>query len=401
MGKTKDFKVDIGQKFKDDKRDLIIIDRVTVPYNMRNNITTYKSNHKQYQYKCNKCGNVDWIEEGNLLKGIGCGVCCSTHRITKKGYNDIATTDPWMCEYIVNEEDWYNYTCRSSKKILMKCPFCGKIKEYKINALYTYGKLSCECGDEKPYPEKFMFNIFTQLNIECVTQYKIDKKRYDFYFIKDEVEYIIETHGIQYYEESFKNITPRSLKKEQENDEYKYKLAIQNGIRPENYIVIDFRYSTLEWGKEHILNSRLGEIFDLSGIDWLQCEGYALKNIVKEVCNYWYKYVELENKNITFKELSNKFGVKINTIQKYLQKGENLGWCNYKDYINKGYEIGARTCKRVKVFKDNILLGEYESAYYIAKHSEELFKIKLQHTHICKVCRGELKHHKGYYFEYS
>ena len=64
---TSDFKIKIGQTFKDDKRDLTIIDREKrARYKKDEN---FKSNTKWYKYHCNRCGAELWMEEGNLLKG--------------------------------------------------------------------------------------------------------------------------------------------------------------------------------------------------------------------------------------------------------------------------------------------------------------------------------------------
>lgn len=46
--KTSDFKIKIGQTFKDNKRDLTIIDRKYIE-------DKYKVKRKYYKYKCNKC----------------------------------------------------------------------------------------------------------------------------------------------------------------------------------------------------------------------------------------------------------------------------------------------------------------------------------------------------------
>ena len=144
-------------------------------------------------------------------------------------------------------------------------------KYYKISSLNTYHSIGCNCEDNISFSEKFIFKILKDINLDFTWHYsksdcnwlKNNNKTYDFYFKLNDEEYIIESHGLQHYEYQGRG---RTLEEEQTNDQYKYNLAIQNGIKSENYIVIDFRYSTLEWGKEHVLNSRLNEIFDLSNI---------------------------------------------------------------------------------------------------------------------------------------
>ena len=159
------------------------------------------------------------------------------------------------------------------------------------------GGLSCFCNDGISYVEKFMYNALKQLDIKFSTQLSktvfkwCDKYRYDFYFEYNNKQYICEINGLQHYEESFKNVKSnrnrRTLKEEQKNDKLKKELALKNDIKEDNYIVIDCRYSELEWIKEHILNSNLAKIFDLSNIDWLKCHEFACCTRVKEACDLW------------------------------------------------------------------------------------------------------------------
>ena len=330
--KSKEFKFEIGQIFKDDKRDLVIIGR---EYRQKQRKRCVE-NVKYYKYHCNKCKYEGWKLEGSLKSGGGCA-CCSGD-VCVKGINDIATTDPWMCNYIVNEEDWYNYTSGSGANIPMKCPLCGSSKCYSINELKKRKRLPCNCEDGVSYPEKFIKNIFNQLEVDNIWQ--VNKKHlkwcknyyYDFYFRLEDEEFIIETHGGQHYKEN--TDFEMTLEQVKENDKYKYELAISNGIKPENYIIIDFRESTLKWGKEHILNSRLAEIFDLSSINWKECEEYALKNIIKEVCDY------LNNNKTSINQLSMLFNLTEGTIRRYLKKGRELGYC---DFINKFEQSDKQT----------------------------------------------------------
>ena len=69
--------------------------------------------------------------------------------------------------------------------------------------------------------------------------------------------------------------------------------------------------------------------FDLSNIDWLECENLALGNLVKEICDYWHEHKEINGENISTVNMSNIFGLTKNTIGKYLKKGTKLNWCNY------------------------------------------------------------------------
>ena len=88
------------------------------------------------------------------------------------------------------------------------------------------------CGDKVSYDEKFLSSILSQLKVDFATQLSkstfnwCDKYRYDFYI--PSLNMIIETHGIQHYEEN-KNWT-MSLEEEQENDKIKKELAYQTKL---------------------------------------------------------------------------------------------------------------------------------------------------------------------------
>ena len=250
-----------------------------------------------------------------------------------------------------------------------------------------------------------------------------------------ELKLIVEVHGEQHYRYTgFK----RTLEEEQANDKYKYELAIENGIKPENYIIIDFRESTLEWGKEHILNSRLSEIFDLSSINWKECEEYALKNIIKEVCDY------LNNNETSISQLSILFNLTEGTIRRYLYKGRELGYCDFinkfeqsdkqtlivsnywnnlsesdkniknldkiakelklsKDQIlyslNKGnklgmcnYSRGRNTMNGKKIMvidKDGAIIGKYSSIEDLIRNSKDIFKERITRYRINKIIDTE------------
>ena len=110
---TKDFKIEIGQIFKDDKRDIVIIDRKysREQCNPDKQDRVYYANKKLYKYKCNKCGfdcgecykqgkhlNEYWIPENTILKGHGCPVCSTPSMIVAPSINSIYNTASWMID---------------------------------------------------------------------------------------------------------------------------------------------------------------------------------------------------------------------------------------------------------------------------------------------------------------
>ena len=230
----------------------------------------------------------------------------------------------------VSEEDAKKYTHGSNKKIIVKCPNCGKEKYARIRDIFNYKSIGCSCGDGISYPEKFVISLLNQLNINYTKEYLSEwsnNKRYDFYFEYNNRKIIIEVHGEQHYTKSFKSIDSKTLEEEQENDKYKKELALNNGI--DTYIELDCRESSLEWIKNSIINSELNKIFNLENINWLKCEEFSLSNRVKEVCDYWHLHNEINNEGLLLKDLSKIFKLDRHTIRKYLKQGTDLGWCNY------------------------------------------------------------------------
>lgn len=357
LGKiTNEFRFKLGDVIKDSNRNMTILECFNDVY--YDKTSSKKHNNKSYKYKCNICG---WeggiITECNLNKNIGCSCC--TNKTTVVGINDVATTHPHLVKYFVNQEDAKTTTVGTDKKFKFKCPECGQIKdkEMSIYTLNRYGLACPKCGDGRSYPEKFMFSVLDQLNLDFKCQTKFDwskninhnnkkligDKIYDFYFKYNNKEYIIETHGNGHYEETKwgkSKINARNLDDEIENDKCKKQLAIQNGIKEENYIVINCKYSELEWIKNSIINSKLNDIFNLSNIDWLKCNSFACKSIILEVCK-----IKNENPNLTSIDISKIVKMDRKTINKYLKIGNDLGLCKY----DRNNEVKIGNLKKIKI----------------------------------------------------
>lgn len=348
---------------------------------------TYIKNSKTkgYQYKCLICNNIDVISEYNLNNKNGCNVCAG--RKVLIGYNDIATTNPEYVKYFVDINDTYIYSKGVNKKVKMKCPDCGYIKNMLINGLNNNGFSCPKCGDGVSYPEKFMYNVLDQLSFKFEKEIIFDwskninhfnkklsgNKIYDFYIPL--FNCIIEVHGLQHYEEFVRNNKSRILLEEQENDRIKEQIAIQNGV--EYYVIIDCRKSGLEYIRNNILNSRLANLFDLSKIDWLKCHQFACNNLVKVMCTLW-------NSGKTLKELSCVFKLGRSTVRKYLKQGTNLEWCNYnakKEMIKNGKNANPSNKRKVICINTNEV---FDSISKSAKH------YNLYTRYIIQCCKGKI-----------
>ena len=321
--RTNKFRVEVGDTFVDDHRNMTIISR------------RYISDSKgrlfrEYQYQCNVCGWTEgWIKENHLLNGSGCA-CCSKYVIVPF-LNDLYTTNPELIKYFKNIEDTHKTTTCNKKKFLMVCPNCGNEQLYSTDDLMNHGFSCRKCSDGVSYGEKFMYSLLKQLKVKFIPQLThttfdwCGKYRYDFYLT--DYNTIIEVDGSQHYYNK-----PNSKGKFQScliNDPIKEILAMENNIK--NYIHINCSKSKCEYIKNSIIESGLLNILNITSetIDWNECDKFTSKSFIVEVCNYKNKNPELS----TY-DMSSVLGISSGTIQKYLQKGAELGICIY----NKNFE---------------------------------------------------------------
>lgn len=153
-----------GQSFKNEKHDITIIDR-------KEEVRIDKKNHKirsrYYYILCNKCGYKFYKTERSVE-----GYCpCCLNKVVVRGINDIATTHPELVKYFEDANDAYTHTYGSEKYVWCMCPICKTRKYMQIQQL-THQNFSCQnCSDGISYPEKFVANIFMQLNIPFIRQF--------------------------------------------------------------------------------------------------------------------------------------------------------------------------------------------------------------------------------------
>ena len=359
---------------------------------------------KAYKYKCLKCGfdcsehydlgNKKYKKEGfllqsNLLQGKGC-VCCSNQAVVK-GINDIATTNPELVKYFVNIDDVYTHTIGSVDRVKIKCPTCNREKEMKIKTLYLQGFSCSKCGDGISYPNKFMFNLLEQLNLEFETEYCpqwIDKSKYDFYIPSKNL--IIEMDGAFHYKDN--KMSGQTKEKSKKIDNRKDELANKHGLK---VIRIDCNYYDIskrfEYIKENTINL-LKDIFNLNNINWDSIDYQSnINNLLLKVCK-----LKHDNPNLTSSQISELLkpqnSCSRHTIIKWLKLGNKIGLCEYDIDKEKGI-------KYVEMFKNNISFGIFKNIHNLEKHSEKLFGIKLNAQGISRACRNN-KPYKGFTFKY-
>ena len=308
-------------------------------------------NHGSYEVSCS-----DFVRGVEI--GSGCKYCNTnnTHYTDSIGYKY-----PHIAEMIVDDIDIYSTSSKSPKKFYFKCHHCGTLSDKKIslNQVVTKGYRCKVCSDGITVPEKFMRNILTQTNIEFIHHKRFswsDNKEYDFYI--PSLNLIIETHGIQHYKEC-EFFTKTTLKKVQDNDNYKYNLAKKNNISIHKYIIIDCRHVKFEYLKNNIIN-KLNNILDLSTINWELAWADSQNSLTKESWDLWNSGFEDVN------YISNYLGISKRTIIRYLNIGRELNLCTYnpKLEMKKTALKNAKSKKAVKCLFTNKSEGYFPSIKY-------------------------------------
>ena len=283
-------------------------------------IGKYQGDNKHIDVECEK-HHIWSALPTNLRKGRGCPYCYG--RKTWTGYNDIATTHPEFVKYFKNKDEAKMYSAGSHKRIIVVCPDCGEEFSVIIKDMIRQGFSCRSCSDNISYPNKFARAFFNQIPVNNLKfEYKpkwANGYIYDVYFEYFEKKYIVEMDGEFHYTESrFKN---KTLKGNIIADKEKNRLAYENNVI---LIRIDCRKSELEYIKNNIIKSELYNLFDLCNIDWNYCNGFALGNIAKKICDF---YNSLDLKVTT--RVMEEFNLSRNAVCRYLKRGAELNWCDY------------------------------------------------------------------------
>lgn len=420
------FNLEIGQRLNENNRDLIIIDR-KVKYREsydKNRGKTYTIREKVYKYKCLKCGfdcgehykkgeyrKEMWVNEDFLVnKKGGCACCCHNPQIVCTGINDIPTTAPWMVKYFQGGYDEAKkYTFRSNQNIYPICPDCKNIKAkpMKIDKIYEYQGINCECGDNFSFGHKYIFSMLKQLGINfqdnvrfnwCRYEMKNKIKQGEYDFVIEDKKLILEVDGYFHRNDNKMNGQTRDIAKFIDSE--KDRLAKEKGYE---VIRIIYDHKKRELLNEMILSSNIKKYFNLENINWEKCFEYALSNVSKLVADYWNNKKEWE----TTTDLMKHFGLSRKTISIYLKMWSNLGYCNYdsKTQSDKRYEkmkeLNIERCsKAVEVFKEGVSLGVFNSLAELGRVSHSKLGTNLQVANILKVIQGKRRHHKGFTFKY-
>lgn len=347
------FKFTVNDTISTNKSQIKIID---AKYVKIDNLT-----FKEYTYRCLSCNYIGTIKEKELKKRKGCSVC--SHVTVATGINDIATTHPELSKLFCNPIESQSNSYGTNKKFDVKCPNCSHIKTMRPLDILKHGFACPKCGDGKSYPAKFVMSLLDQLGVTYEIEFypqwlEKDKKRYyDFYIPLTKT--IIEVQGPQHYEDKRDFFRPYTI--EMENDEYKKNLALSNKIV--NYIELNAEQSTYGYLQNNIYNSDLSNIYNLTSINWAQCDAFASSTILKKACDLW-----KDGLGITSICINLHLGRK--TVREYLKRGTKLEWCNYSSE-NHMKESAKRT-PRSNLCKPVVCLELQLSFESIKKAAQEV-----------------------------
>lgn len=344
----------------------------------------FKASNDMYLWNCSICKSEYPARVNNRINDRNCPYC--TGRKVNHT-NCLWTTNPNVAKLLKYEQRGFEVTAGTDKKEEFVCSDCSHIMKKSVQDVVKSGFLCSKCSDGISYPEKFMFNMLSQLGMKFETQ-KIFKwsnmKRYDFYI--PSLNCIIETHGSQHYNGNFISVGGKSLEEEQETDELKQNLAINNNV--ENYIVINCARSEYDYIKTKIKESKLKLLLDLKKVDWLKCHEYSCSTIVKKVCDLWNEGTK------SVLEIGKIVKLERPAIRKYLKQGEKLGWTEYnarKELIKTVSSNGKKSAKQVVQLSKN---GEYIKTW--DSFTEVEMNLGLFSANISKVCNGQRNHTGGF-----
>ena len=300
----------------------------------------YVNMQTKIHFQCCDCGSIIFVAPNDLMRHkCGCRTCSIIIKNSPIiGVNDLWTTHPHIAKLLKDPNDGYKYSAGSNKKVWFKCPICGNESEKFIYAVINYGFSCNKCSDGISYPNKFFRNFFNQLNILYEPEWDPDFIRpmaYDFYFEFKGKHYIVEAdgglgHGNQRDTSMAKHTKEESI----EIDNYKDNMALQHGI---HVIRIDCNYSNFSdrdiYIKNNIINSELSMIFDLSSINWDECDQFATSSLIYKVAELWDSGLH------TAKEIANVLNLTTSCVISYLKKSEQFKISSYvhNDYIKQSY----------------------------------------------------------------
>lgn len=294
-------------------------------------------------FVCTKCGYHGKIQYNHYKEGIGCGVCNGKRVVA--GLNDFCTTEPGLAKLLTDYGDGKSVSRRSHKILRFTCPTCKTVSLKRVADVTNRGFKCNACASSISFPNRVMLALLQQLNAKFVKEASFKwcgLKRYDFYLTDKNA--IIEMHGKQHYEGFNGGVIAVSspLEKIKANDHLKKQMAIDNGI--DDYIEIDASESNIDYIAHSIMNSKIAEMFDLSGIDWCEIGQVAHGEIYSTIVR---DYLICENAELVSKHT----GYDAQKVRDILRIANKNGDCVYnpRESVLKCQSIASQSLKKTVI----------------------------------------------------
>jgi|GEM_PF-5936980 len=249
-------------------------------------------------------------------KNGGCDYCHSENESIKKASSaeEFSAKLNKLSKTLILNSDYKN----SKSKVQIKCTDCGMINYVIPNQILSRPKC-IYCSDGLSFPNKFIRGFFKQIKTDYIEfEYSpkwVKGRSYDVYFELGNEKFIVEMDGKQHYE----GWRRQGAELQRSIDMLKDKLAEEHNIK-----MIRIDCSSQRLIPQNIKESCLSDIFDLSTIDFEECNRFAFSSLMKIICK------EYDNSRSTIKELAAKYGLSSGTVKNYLRFGTDNHFCNYK-----------------------------------------------------------------------
>ena len=287
-----------------------------------------------------KCGHKpNYLTPNSYNNGVRCPVC--VNQKIENGVNDIATLRPDIVKYLKHKEDAFKYQPYSKKRILFKCDKCGCEKEYEINTVSSFG-FSCPCcSDGISYPNKFISQLLSQLDIVFETEVQFDWCKFKKYHSQSNTfgryDVVIEDRKIIVEMDGNLGHGKDSILKSKEEgiyvDTMKDNLAKQHGYELIR-IKCDYSNVTDRFGvvKSSILSSNLSNYVNLTKVDWDEVNRLSESSYVNMAIGLFNS-----NPNIGAKDIGKILHVSTTCVSNYLKIGNKMGACEFNEKTYKDF----------------------------------------------------------------
>lgn len=186
--------------------------------------------------------------------------------------------------------------------IKCKCNRCGYESSKMVGNLLRRGYSCSRCGDHISFGEKIMMSLLEINNVEYIEQYKIDVKRLNVDFYLPYYNTIIEIQGRYHY--SKQNVI--------DSDKKKKEYCNSKGISLAEIEYLTSSITTIIEGVEK--NKNINKLLPNKDKEEI------IQQMKKHVFNNDFNILEDYNKGMTYKNITDKYGIKRATLRGVLQR---------------------------------------------------------------------------------